>query len=345
MTSDTIIRTTKQSHCPLCGQLGKPLYSDLKDQLFGAPGIWQLAKCSERQCGLIWMDPMPLAEDLDKAYQSYYTHEYQTSESPKSFLKQAYEEMKSGYFNFRYGYSIGPKHGVLSRLGWLFYIFPVRREGLDSEVRFLQAYPGGRLLDVGCGSGDWLAKMQSLGWEVQGVDFDPIAVAVAANRGIQVDHGSLELQHYPDESFDAITLNDVIEHLPDPFSALAECRRILKPEGRLIMVTPNSDSLGHLLFKEAWRGLEPPRHLYLFGSKAIASSLKRVGFSHFDVRTATSDYCIKYSLGLWARLAISDRQLPLALKIASRLLTILERAIIFVRADVGECLVVHASKS
>lgn len=290
------------------------------------------------------MDPMPIKEDIFKAYQRYYTHECYTTESPESFLNRAYKEMKNGYLHFRYGYPLSPKHGILSRFGWLFYLFPVRRDGLDSEVRFLSAYPGGRLLDVGCGSGDWLFKMQSLGWEVKGIDFDPEAVAVAADRGIDVVHGSLEAQHYPDESFDAITLNDVIEHLPDPFATLAECRRILRSGGHLIMVTPNTDSLGHQLFKSAWRGLEPPRHLYLFCPKSMLGSLKRIGFRHFEVRTATSDYCIRHSLGLWARLADPGRQLPLALKIASRLVTMFEKAMIVVRPNAGECLVVRASK-
>lgn len=347
MTSDTIIRTTKQSHCPLCGQLGKPLYSDLKDQLFGAPGIWQLAKCSERQCGLIWMDPMPLAEDLDKAYQSYYTHNCHACESPKSLLKRAYIAIKDNYLASRYGYHAGTKRGISSCLGWLLYFFPIRRGGVDGEVRCLPARPGGRLLDIGCGSGEWLAKMRGLGWEVRGLDFDAEAVAVAARRGLAVDHGSLEAMHYADESFDAITLNHVIEHLPDPLMTLVECYRILKPGGHLMVATPNSDSLGHLLFKKAWRGLETPRHLHLFNSKSMRASLKRAGFRQFEVRTGNSDYILIHSLGLWAHHAESGRQLqlPMGLRIVSRLLTILEQVILAVRPEAGECLDIRVWKS
>jgi SAM-dependent methyltransferase len=344
MTSDASIRTTARPQCALCGQLGESLHTGLEDRLFGILGKWRLARCSERQCGLIWMDPMPLAEDLGKAYHSYYTHDDRAAIGPESSLKRAYLAIKRSYLASRYGYRAGLKHGVSSSLGWLLYLLPIRRGGVDSEVRYLHARPGGRLLDIGCGSGAWLSDMRNLGWEVRGLDFDAEAVAVALRRGIEVDHGPLEAQRYPDESFEAITLNHVIEHLPDPFSTLAECRRILKPGGRLVVVTPNSASLGHRLFKEAWRGLEPPRHLHLFCPGSMRVSLEGAGFSHFEVRTVCSDYLLMHSLGLWARLAEPGRQLPLGLKAVSYLLTRLEAAMLAARPEVGECLVVQATK-
>jgi 2-polyprenyl-3-methyl-5-hydroxy-6-metoxy-1,4-benzoquinol methylase len=345
MASESWIRTTTRPHCALCGQLGEPLYAGLKDQLFNAPGMWRLVKCPGRQCGLVWMNPMPLMEDLGKAYQNYYTHEGCMPESSRNFLKRAYEEMKSGYFNLRYGYPIEPEHSILSRLGWLFYAFPVRRGGLDSEVRYLHTCPGGRLLDVGCGSGDWLAKMCLLGWDARGLDFDAEAVAAATRRGLTVSLGPLEAMCYPDESFEAVTLNHVIEHLPDPFATLIECLRILKPKGDLILVTPNSDSLGRRLFKAAWRGLEPPRHLHLFSPRSIQASLERAGFSHFEVRTVPSGYLLLHSLGLWRHPTEPARQFSFMLKAVSYLLTWLELIMLLVRPETGECLVVRASKS
>ena len=344
LTSAPSIRTTARSQCALCGQLGEPLYTDLEDRLFGVLGKWTLARCSERRCSLIWMDPMPIEADLGKAYHSYYTHDDRAAIGPENLLKRAYVAIKRGYLASRYGYHAGSKRGVSRCLGWLLYLFPIRRGGVDSEVRYLCARPGGRLLDIGCGSGAWLSDMRDLGWEVRGLDFDAEAVAVAVRRGIEVDHGPLEAQRYPDESFEAITLNHVIEHLPDPFATLAECRRILKPSGHLMVVTPNSASLGHQLFKEAWRGLEPPRHLHLFCPSSMRAGLERAGFSQFEVRTVNSDYLLMHSLGLWARLAEPGRQLPMGLKVVSHLLTILEQAMLVARPELGECLVVQAPK-
>ena len=90
------------------------------------------------------------------------------------------------------------------------------------------------------------------------------AVQVARQRGLEVDCGAVEDQRYPAAAFDAVTLNHVIEHVPDPLATVAECRRLLKPGGRLLMFTPNAGSLAHWMFGRDWRGLEPPRHLHLF---------------------------------------------------------------------------------
>lgn len=287
---------------------------------------------------------MPLQEDLGQAYRGYYTHDDRSTTASANFLKCAYALIKGAYLKSQYGYGVASKCGWSSRLGWLLYLFPVRRGGVDSAVRYLRACPGGRLLDVGCGSGGWLSDMRDLGWEVRGLDFDADAVAVAARRGLEVDYGPLGAQRYPDESFDAITLNHVIEHLPDPFETLAECRRILKPGGHLIVITPNSSSLGHRFFKEAWRGLEPPRHLHLFGPRSLRAGLKRAGFSKFDVRTVSSDYLLIHSLRLWAHSDQSSQILPFWLMVAGHLLTMVEQTMLILRPEVGECIVARANK-
>jgi SAM-dependent methyltransferase len=344
MTSENLIRAAQQPRCALCGQLGKLLHTGLKDSLFGAPGTWRLVRCPDRQCGLIWMDPMPLAEDLGRAYQGYYTHAAPSEAGAGNLLRRAYSAIKSDYLVVRYGYPSVTQHSLSGRLGWLLYLLPLQRAGVESEARYLRACPRGRLLDVGCGGGKWLTKMRDLGWEVRGVDFDAEAVKAAARRGLRVDHGSLEAVGYPGGSFDAITLNHVIEHLPDPVSTLEECRRLLKPGGHLVVVTPNSASLGHWLFKGAWRGLEPPRHLRLFCPSSMRVALKRAGFSHFEVRTVNSDDVLMRSLALWAGLAEPGGRLPMRLRAASLPLAMLEQALLVVHPEAGECLVVQALK-
>ena len=162
--------------------------------------------------------------------------------------------------------------------------FPIRRTEADAQVRFLSAIPAGRLLDVGCGSGEWLLEMRDRGWPVQGIDFDENAVNVAKSRGLQVECGSLEQHGLPADFFDAITLSHVIEHVPDPFQTLRECTRVLKPGGRLVLFTPNCGSLGHRFFKNHWRGLEPPRHLHLFSMPAMHTILGAVGLCNVSVQ-------------------------------------------------------------
>ena len=146
----------------------------------------------------------------------------------------------------------------------------------------------GRLLDVGCGNGRFLAQMRKLGWEVVGVEPDPEAVRIAKERfGLEVFQGTLEEAGFPDNSFDAITMNHVIEHVPDPIRLLAECRRVLKPGGKLVVVTPNIWSLGRRLFGEHWRGWEVPRHLFLFSPKSLRTCAERAGLVVQNLRTTS----------------------------------------------------------
>ncbi len=77
----------------------------------------------------------------------------------------------------------------------------------------------------------------------------------------------------------------VIEHLFDPIGTLKICRRLLKPGGRLLVVTPNAASLGHAAFKAAWRGLEVPRHLFLFSRESLEICLEQAGFRVTRLRT------------------------------------------------------------
>jgi 2-polyprenyl-3-methyl-5-hydroxy-6-metoxy-1,4-benzoquinol methylase len=212
---------------------------------------------------------MPLSEDIGRAYAAYYTHAPRDASSRTGPLKQIYRMMKRGYLANKYDYSLHGASSLVRALGVLLYLFPIRRGGADDSVRFLPAVPNGRLLDVGCGSGEWLQTMRGLGWQGEGVDFDEAAVKVGRQRGLAVRCGTVQQQNYPSESFDAIILNHVIEHVPEPVGTVSECRRILKRGGKLVLCTPNSSSLGHLVFKENWRGLEPPRHLHLFSPQSL----------------------------------------------------------------------------
>jgi SAM-dependent methyltransferase len=94
--------------------------------------------------------------------------------------------------------------------------------------------------------------------------------------------GSLENTRFPDQSFDAVTLNQVIEHVHDPVSLIRECLRILKPGGKLVLATPNIESFGHQIFGRNWSHLDSPRHLMLFSMKTLRECAVRAGFLSID---------------------------------------------------------------
>jgi 2-polyprenyl-3-methyl-5-hydroxy-6-metoxy-1,4-benzoquinol methylase len=226
---------------------------------------------------------MPVQEDIGKAYQTYYTHPSPELPRANSLPRRLLAAAKAGYLASKYGYPGSLQARVL---GLAFYLDPGRRQALDYSVMYLPARSGGRLLDIGAGSGLTMLFMRELGWLVEGVDFDASAVEAARQAGLLVRLGTLEEQRYPSESFDAIVMAHVVEHVHEPQDLLAECYRLLAPGGRLVVATPNTRSWGHRRYGRAWRGLEPPRHLHLFNPVSLLTLAQRAGFKRAKASTS-----------------------------------------------------------
>lgn len=346
-------------NCPSCNELGKPLYSGLRDHTFETPGEWACSHCPS--CGAIWLNPRPTARDIGKVYRQYYTHRvYAAGDGVRSHLGRSrmLGSMASAYLaSTRFlkrnvlasamGYSeqaTGTGGRMLARaLGGTFGA----KETAWISVHGLAASERGKLLDVGCGNGEFLATMKELGWETVGVETDQQAAAVARERfGLDVRLGTLDEVGFSNDSFDAVSLSHVIEHVHDPLALLAECRRILRPGGKLIILTPNSRSLGHRIFRAAWRGLEPPRHIQVFNRATLGSAVRSVGLRVTMLRTAA-----RMMLGIWDASRLIERANAGLPKKNSRLdyvmgyfMRSVERVIGIAWPDAGEELVVVAVK-
>lgn len=281
---DYFIRTHPYPRCYICSNEGQLLYRGLKDRLVEIPGEWDFKKCPDPECGLVWLDPMPLEEDIGKAYKNYYTHR-DMGDNSHTWSRQAYQWVKEGYLARKYGYRRESMTAWERFWGVLLYFHPGRRENVNFSVMYLPSLPSGRLLDVGCGSGEKLQLMQDLGWQVEGVDIDPVAVGSARAKGLHVHLGPLGGQNYPDNYFDAIIMSHLIEHVYNPLGLFSECHRILKPGGRLVVITPNSDSWMHKIFKKSWLALDPPRHLHIFSLMSLQLLTKKAGFQKFRLST------------------------------------------------------------
>lgn len=261
--------------CLLCGNEGIPLYQDLQDRLFSIQGVWSLICCPE--CDFVWLNPRPISEDIGKLYAECYTHVPPPDRASRP-LNNLRKMVKYGILATAYDYT-GLVEDALEKVAGkiLSWVCPLR-EAVGETVMWLEASRRGRLLDVGCGNGQFLAHMRGLGWEVIGVEPDSKAVHIAKEHfGLKVFQGTLEEAKFPDDSFDAITMNHVIEHVPEPMGTLAECRRLLQSGGKLVVVTPNIRSLGRYIFGEYWRGWEVPRHLFLFSSRSLRTCTERAG--------------------------------------------------------------------
>jgi 2-polyprenyl-3-methyl-5-hydroxy-6-metoxy-1,4-benzoquinol methylase len=342
---DNEMNAEPNPNCLLCGATGRPLYHGLRDQLFSAPGKWDVKQCPRAACGLLWLDPMPLERDIGKAYQDYYTHK-QIPAQCNTILRQVERFIKRGYLAHKYGY-YGQSLTAWNRLlGSFIYLHPRRRTDFDFNVMYLSAQAHGRLLEVGCGNGSMLKSMQDLGWEVQGVDRDPRAVQYAKEQGLNVGLGTLETQAKKANDFDAVIMSHVIEHVHNPLSLLIECHRILKECGRLVLVTPNGKSWGHKLFHEAWRGLEPPRHLHVFTPSALQALAEKAGFQKPSVSTTIRDanelFIASQALRSSGTSAITSR--PRGLRMKARVMQVMEWMMLKVKPDIGEEIVLNGRK-
>lgn len=334
---------TSAAFCKVCGGASALLHESLRDRIGNASGCWNLVRCTNPDCGFVWIDPMPNAETLAKAYETYYTH---TSNSDASRVRRLYLRARNSYIERRFGYPAKEPAWWVRVVGTLMALLPHRRIGMDAMAMWLPSQPDGKLLEIGCGNGDRLALLRELGWKISGIEPDAEAARLASARELDVLAGTLQPGTLPAASFDAILMSHVIEHLPDPQETIRECHRLLRPDGMLIMLTPNTDSLGHRWFGRNWLHLDPPRHLHLFNSHNLSRLCSDVGFT--TVRHATTPRDAHWTLGASLALQSGNRytigQLPLVPKLLGLCLFYLEWLMLFVRPRCGEEVLVMARR-
>jgi 2-polyprenyl-3-methyl-5-hydroxy-6-metoxy-1,4-benzoquinol methylase len=178
---------------------------------------------------------------------------------------------------------------------------PIIRIGFDMVVR--RRTPPlrkmGRILDVGCSNGAYLAALRSQGWEVEGIEMDGVAADYAINeRRLKVTTGDAEsvLARLPDQSYDVVTMWHLLEHLFDPAAALANARRILRPGGMLMLEVPNFAATLAGIFRKNWFALDVPRHLYHFTPDTLRALLMHAGMQPRRVRGVPAPEVLVWSM-------------------------------------------------
>ena len=231
--------------CPVCEGRGRYEFT-AGDSVYGVSAYRaRLFRCDT--CRSLFQAPMPDGETLASFYPSGYWREHETV-TPFLRLQKIYVEAMLRW----------------DLMGW------IGRLGLP---------PGGSVLDLGCSRGDWLALIRGRGFRVKGIEGDARAAAYARERwDLEVDQLAVGDWKPEPEQWDAITLFHLLEHVPDPRALLEQCRRALKPEGRLLLRIPNIASWQFGLLKQRWKGLEIPRHLVLSPPEALVALLKNQGF-------------------------------------------------------------------
>lgn len=191
-------------------------------------------------CGLIFQNPRPGPEELDR----YYDEDYFGSD------RKEFTSWKE---------------------------FPDNLEDHVIDMPEMDLGKKGRFLDIGCGIGVYVAYMKSRGWEASGLDVSGYSVELGRKkRGLDLFRGTLEDAEYPAEHFDAVYMRDVIEHLSEPLGTLKEVTRILKPEGWLYLTTGNAGSIVSRLRRQHWFYLQGD-HIHYFSLSSLDRMLRRAG--------------------------------------------------------------------
>jgi SAM-dependent methyltransferase len=222
-----------------------------------------------RRCGLEWVHPLPDMEQMRALYSSpcYYNTDNIS----------------------QYGYSeyVRNKH---------LYVNLFNRR-LDEILRYTNGRRG-QLLDVGCATGILLELARLRGWEVQGVDISEYATDIAREYyALDIVTGELADAAFPDEQFDVVVMDDLVEHVADPSALVAESRRVLKPSGLLTLNTPNRAGLWHLLMGRRWFHYRQTEHTYFFSPRVITELLNRHGFDVLNIHSSSKIIDLNYAFG------------------------------------------------
>ncbi len=164
------------------------------------------------------------------------------------------------------------------------------------HVRAMETKLGrkGRLLDIGCALGLFQLAAEKQGWQTVGVELSAEQAAYGREKfGLDIRTGFFEEMDFPPASFDVITLWSVIEHVKDPRTFLQNVRRLLKPDGLLILQTPNQNSLITLLADMGYRvsrgkfllSIYSTDHIYRFEAKSLSYVLDLAGFTASEIKT------------------------------------------------------------
>jgi 2-polyprenyl-3-methyl-5-hydroxy-6-metoxy-1,4-benzoquinol methylase len=304
--------------CILCGSNAAKSIMELPDQRYGATGqLFRVMQCVH--CGLIYENPRPSKDEIAQFYPSEY-----------------YEPRKS---------SFGVNDGVLENLRNFRRKIVLREKARKVERVKLT----GRILDVGCASGDFLSFMKGKGWQTQGIEPSKSMCTYASTHyGLDVFHGVLEDAGLGDRTFDVITFWSVLEHLHDPLGTMREAARVLKPDGYVIVLVPNIESWEAKLLGKKWPHLDVPRHLVHFSPKTLTELIHKaqlqVEWISYSVDWIQTSHLDRFFYPRFAKYAQENPRSLLYLLYRVLNLTLLPLSWLSSAAKHGQAVIVYASK-
>ena len=232
-------------------------------------GDYRVVRCE--RCSLIFVNPMPF------------------------FAKDGFDSVSDGFY-----YTADQRDFSTAKISHAKKAFAAQ----SAEWEQLLPNSSDRtLLDVGCGTGVFVDAAVHQGWHAEGCDIDASLVSLGVNNfGVKLSHIDFLDREYGDAAFDVVLFRYVLEHLPNPFEALEEARRVLKPGGLVQIIVPNEAGAFNRLNlmsgskkKGRWGTLTPPHHLHAYTPKTLSMVIRRAGLIVQRI-SSVSPYRFPYAL-------------------------------------------------
>ena len=336
--------------CPMCDSSSAGAYIVGEDRQYKNDGSFSYVKC--HACGLVYLNPRPTPEWLAEFYpiDEYYTY---TAGPSQGALGEFKDRMRVWVARNHLGYeSLLREEKKSGLLDWICHnvLWPMAFAVLGDKFRRILPYTeGARILDVGCGSGDYLLFMRNLGWDAWGVEIEAGVCEMLQQRGVQMHQGELQEARFPDGFFDWVTMNHSLEHVPNPRGVILEVARILKPGGSVFVGVPNIDSVQRRVFGRYWYFLGAPLHLCEFSTETLRKLLELAELEVESVRFISGTQgllgSLQYVLNSWAQRVVRVKVVNYALRdnlLARMVVSPLARLIDTTRR--GDCIEVVARK-
>lgn len=167
----------------------------------------------------------------------------------------------------------------------------VRQFSLKKKLKLINSFKpeSKNLLDVGCGTGDFLQVAKQNNWNVSGIEPSDQAREIANKKTNNAVFKNEELLKFKENSFDVITLWHVLEHLPNLEEQLQVFRKILKPDGALVVAVPNYKSYDAKYYKQFWAAYDVPRHLWHFNKASISKLFSKQSMEVIKIKPMLFD--------------------------------------------------------
>ena len=235
--------------CPWCKSEKNHRFLKLKDY-FLSQEEFEIIECDE--CKLLFTSPCPAQDKIGDYYKSedYLSH----NEEKKNLFARIYSIVKKTNIKNKFNIAIDSKSSAV------------------------------KILDIGCGVGDFLNYAKEKGCEITGIEPSDDARKIAEKKLNTKLLSPAELENLPDNSFDVITMWHVLEHVADLKTEIHHLQRLLKKNGRLILALPNYKSYDAEYYKDKWAAYDVPRHLNHFSKTSIENIFKETQFQLTDIK-------------------------------------------------------------